>query len=112
MLLKIISFAGKRALCSVGFLGRLGLFKEMNNSFLAIVRYEIRSFFETHRAQSAAGIHIPLCTGKFSGCWLSLSAITENEFRVSAKKTAFDVRLADLSSALARAGQLRNPPAV
>jgi len=45
------------ALYSVGFLGRFGLFKEMNNSFVAILRYEIRSFFETDPTQSATGIH-------------------------------------------------------
>ena len=58
----VISDCERRAnihgsLYSVGFLGRFGLFKEMNNSFVAIVRYEIRSFFETGPAQSATGIH-------------------------------------------------------
>jgi hypothetical protein len=48
------------ALCSVGYLGRFGLFRKMNRSLVAIVRYEIRSFFETGPAQSATGIHIPL----------------------------------------------------
>jgi hypothetical protein len=47
-------------LCSVDFLGRFGLFKEMNSSFVAIVSDEIRRFFETHPAQRTARIYIPL----------------------------------------------------
>jgi len=51
------------ALRSGGFLGVLGLFKEMNSSFVAIISDEIRRFFETETTQRAAGIHIPLPRG-------------------------------------------------
>jgi hypothetical protein len=48
------------ALCGGGFLRCFGLFTEMNSSFVAIVRDEIRRFFEAKTAQRAAAIHIPL----------------------------------------------------
>jgi hypothetical protein len=94
----IISDCERRAnihgsLRSGGFLACFGLLKKMNGNFVTVVRYEIRSFFETDPAKSA-------------------TLVSTNEFRVSATKSAFDVRLANLSSALARVAQLRNPPAV
>ena len=48
------------ALRSFDFLGRLRLFRKMHRRFVAIVRDEIRRFFETKTTQRAAGIHIPL----------------------------------------------------
>ena len=49
-----------RALRGGCFLRCFGLFKEVHASFIAVVRYEIRRFFETETTQRAAGIHIPL----------------------------------------------------
>jgi hypothetical protein len=63
------------ALRSRGFFWRFGLIKKMHRSFVAIIGDEIRRFFETKPAQRAARIHIPL-PGAFSGCLLSLSAMT------------------------------------
>jgi hypothetical protein len=48
-----------RALRSDGFLGRFGLFNEMDSSFVAVVGDQIRRFFKAHPAQRAARVHIP-----------------------------------------------------
>src|SRR4029450_1953170 len=61
----VISDCERRAnfhgpLRSVGFFRRFGLFKKVNSRFVAVVGDEIRRFFETHPAQRAACIHVPL----------------------------------------------------
>src|SRR5439155_23993833 len=48
------------ALSSRHFLWRFGLFKKMNASLVAVVRYKIWRFLKTETAQRAARVHIPL----------------------------------------------------
>jgi hypothetical protein len=50
------------------FLWRFGLFKEMNSSFVAVIRQKIRCFFETKTAQCTARVHVPRSCRVF---WLS-----------------------------------------
>ena len=76
MSLAVVSDRERRAnvhgpFCGRSFLGRFRLFKKMNSGFVAIVRDEIRRFLETHSAQCAARVHIPL-TGRVLGLFAQI----------------------------------------
>src|SRR5215475_10714424 len=75
----------KGALCSGCLLRRLGLFKKMNSSLVAIAGDEIRRLLETKATQRAAGIHIPLPRRVL---WLLAQFVCHdsNKFRIASKR--------------------------
>jgi len=62
------------------------LFEEMNSSFVAIIRDQIRRFFETHTAQCAARVHIPLA-GHVLGLFAQSISHVLSQRRTEVKKS-------------------------